>query len=197
MLTQPRPHHELHHRFTALLPRVERQARSVFRGVRCPHLRDDLVAESVAVAWQWFVRAVRCGKTPERFARTFAARAAAHVRCHRRLAGGEPARDALSPLARARHGFAVLAIPSGISIPALIESALHANTDSPVPEQAAFRLDFPRWIAALPPGTRRLVLALLTGARTAEVAAEYGVSPSRVSQVRRQALESWLLFTAG
>ena len=38
--------------FLALLPAIEAAARAAFRGVRCPHDRDDAVAEVVARAWE-------------------------------------------------------------------------------------------------------------------------------------------------
>lgn len=38
--------------FLALLPAIEAAARAAFRSVRCPHDRDDAVAEVVTRAWE-------------------------------------------------------------------------------------------------------------------------------------------------
>jgi hypothetical protein len=40
--------------FVARLPRIEARARAAFRHLRCPHDRDDAVAEVVARAWERF-----------------------------------------------------------------------------------------------------------------------------------------------
>ena len=45
--------------FVALLPRIEARARAAFRRLRCPHDRDDAVAEVVARARERFRRAPR------------------------------------------------------------------------------------------------------------------------------------------
>src|SRR5439155_11774448 len=46
---------DVHQRaFVALLPRIEARARATFRRLRCPHDRDDAVAEVVARAWERF-----------------------------------------------------------------------------------------------------------------------------------------------
>jgi len=41
--------------FVALLPTIEAHARAAFNRVRCPHDRDDAVAEVVAHAWEQFL----------------------------------------------------------------------------------------------------------------------------------------------
>ena len=54
--------------FLEILPRVETHARIHFRHLRCPGRRDDAVAETVAVAWKWFLRAAERGKDVAGFA---------------------------------------------------------------------------------------------------------------------------------
>ena len=104
----------LHAAFLALLPRIELHARLYFRGLRCPHRRDDAVAETVALTWRWFVRLVERGKDPLTFPTVLAAYAARAVRCGRRLCGQGGGKDVLSPLARQRHGFAVEGLPNSV-----------------------------------------------------------------------------------
>ena len=44
-------HDDFHYQFVRMLPAVTARAAAAFRGVRCPHDRDDAVAEVVARAW--------------------------------------------------------------------------------------------------------------------------------------------------
>jgi hypothetical protein len=75
----------------------------------------------------------------------------------------------------------------------LIE-ALHDNTQTPVDEQVCFRLDFPAWLNTLGDRDRRVVKDLMRGERALEVAHKFGVSPSRVSQLRREFQRGWTHF---
>ena len=62
--------------FLSLLPRIERHGRFYFRFLRCPHKREEAVAEMVALAWRWYVRLVKRGKDPSQFSSALASFAA-------------------------------------------------------------------------------------------------------------------------
>jgi hypothetical protein len=187
----------LHAAFLGILPRLEAHARATFRRVRCPHRRDDHVAEAVALAWHWFVRLARQGKDAARFPMALADFASRAVRNGRRLAGAEASKDVLSSSARRRHGFAVLRlVEHSAQTDGTIGEALRDNMRTPVPEQVSFRLDFPAWLRRRGGRDRRLVWALLLGGRTLEVACLFGLTPSRVSQLRREFYHDWNRFTA-
>jgi hypothetical protein len=182
-------------RFLALVPRIESHARIYFRGLRCAHAREEAVAETVALAWQWFRRLVERGKDAAMFVGGFAFLAALTVKSGRRLCGQEPARDVLSPLAQRRHSFTVAKLPDGATLAGTpAEEALHDNTRTPPPEQAAFRLDFPRWLGTRTDRECRLVADLMVGERTGDLARKYGVSPGRISQLRREFAQDWRRF---
>jgi hypothetical protein len=182
-------------RFLAVLPRVERHARIRFRGVRCPHARADAVAETLALAWSWFVALVRWGQDPTRFASVLATYAVRHVRSGRRLCGQEPVKDVLSTRAQARHGFLVASLPQGSCLLGNdFDEALRDNTQSPVPDQVAFRADFPSWLATRSQRDRCVVGDLMVGERTTDVADRHGLSQARVSQLRREFMEDWRAF---
>jgi hypothetical protein len=66
---------------------------------------------------------------------------------------------------------------------------------TPVPDQAAFRIDFPEWLTSLSARDRRIVDKLASGEGTGTVARMFGVSASRVSQLRKELKASWLEFT--
>jgi hypothetical protein len=192
---QPGPE-ALHAGFLALLPRIERHGRVCFRGVKCPHRKADFLAEMAGIAWRWYVRLARRGKDAGRFPSALAAFAARAVRSGRRLCGQERARDALSPLAQRRRGFAVGPIFSGRLNGDILDEALRDNRMTPVPDQVAFRCDFPEWLRTYDRGKRRLIRDLMAGARTLDAAAKHRLSAARVSQLRREFHRDWVRFGA-
>ena len=155
--------------FLLALPRIAAHARVAFRFVRCADRREECVAEASALAWHWYRRLRERGRDPDAFVSALATFAARQVRCGRRLCGQEAGKDALSPLAQARHGFAAQATRDD-ACPAL--DVLHDNARTPPPVQAAFRLDFPRWLASLGERHRRLAEALMAGEPATDVAAQ-------------------------
>jgi hypothetical protein len=185
----------LHAAFLSLLPRVESHARIYFRHLKCPHRKADAIAETVAIAWRWFLRLVEMGKDAAQFVSTFAVLAARHVRSGRKLCGQEKSKDVMSPLAQQRYSFTVSPLPEGNSLEGnVFDEALRDNTRSAVPDQVAFRVDFPDWLASLSERDRRVVEQLILGERTRDVARRFGISPGRVSQLRREFHLAWLAF---
>src|ERR1019366_10599270 len=88
--------HSLHARFLLLLPRIEAHAKIYFRDVRCSSTRADRIAETVALAWKWFVRLVKRGKDAALFVSALAKFAVKAVKCGRRLTGMEKAKDVMN-----------------------------------------------------------------------------------------------------
>jgi len=185
----------LHASFLAVLPRIVVQTRAHFRAFRCPHRQEDAIAETVALAWQWYVSLSQGGKNPDEFIGALTTFAARRVSAGRGLCGKEKANDVLSALARRRHGFVVASLPQGSSLDGnVFDEALRDNTQTEVAEQVAFRLDFPVWRARRCDRDRRLIDALMMGERTLDVARKYGLSPARVSQLRRAFHDDWQAF---
>jgi hypothetical protein len=198
----------LHARFLELLLWVERIARRRFRHVRCADTRDDLVAEAVALAWRRFLHLAARGKDPADFPAAFAARAAQAVANGRGACGQQPGRDALSPLARKRHGFTVARLPLATARPPdgllgtargrpdldAFEEWLRDNTVTPVLEQVCFRVDFSSWLTTLTARERQLVRAMARSERTLDLSAWFEVSPGRISQLRRELRDGWRRF---
>jgi DNA-directed RNA polymerase specialized sigma24 family protein len=179
----------------AILPVIEAHARFAHRHLARYHDREDAVAEIIAVAWSWYIRLVQRGKDPAAFPTALASFAVRHVRSGRRLAGTEPARDALSPLAQQRRGFTISPLPAGSSLDGnVFDEVLHDNTRSPVPDQVWFRLDFPRWLETLSERKRAISWAMVLDARTLDLARQFRLSPGRISQLRREFHPSWQRF---
>jgi DNA-directed RNA polymerase specialized sigma24 family protein len=149
-------------RFCAhVLPAVERHARVAFRDVRNRSRREELTADAVALAWKWHLSLTQKGKDPAQFPCQIATYAALHARAGRRVAGQDKATDALSPVAQYRHGFTAGTLPACSSLSGNpLEEALHDDAQTPVPDQAAFRLDFPAWLAGLGDRHRRIAEAM-------------------------------------
>jgi hypothetical protein len=198
----------LHAAFLTILPRIQRHAEVYFRGLRCPHRRQEAVQETLALACKWFVRLAERGKDPLTFPVVFASYAARAVKCGRRVCGQEKGNDVLSSLARQRHGFSVEPLPLATRTPHeqlhgsaygqrrqdAFEERLQDNTITPVPDQVAFRLDFPAWMETLTARERRLVRDMATNERTLDLSQRYELSPARISQLRRELHNDWCRF---
>jgi len=149
----------------------------------------------VALCWRWFVRLHRQGKDPAQFVGALAAYAAKPVRSGRRLCGQEHPKDVMSPFAQHRRGFSVGRLPDFETLSENpLRTALADNTRTPVDQQVCFRLDFPAWLRSLSQRDRRVVEDLMLGERTLDVARRHGLSPGRVSQLRREFMDGWLAF---
>jgi hypothetical protein len=196
--------------FLSLLPRIQTHAQITFRAINCPDQKADKICETIALAWRWFRRLHEQGKDISGFTMVFTYTIARAVKSGRRLCGQEKARDVLSATAQQRHRFKVAflpcstaashqhlyAVPHGQHKHDAFEEMLHDDGRTPVPDQAAFRIDFPAWCQTLGERDRRLVYALMIGERTQDVARQFGLSPGRISQKRRQFHQDWHQFTA-
>jgi hypothetical protein len=195
--------------FLALLPRIEQHARIYFRDIKCSHRQADKVAETVALAWGWFQRLAERGKDASQFPTVLASLAARAVRSGRQLCGQERANDAMSLRAQQRRGFQVETLPMSLRSTQqslygevdgqrqqdAFEELLRDNTLTPVPDQAAFRIDFPSWLQTLTARERRVVRAMIQNEQTRDLSRRFGVSPGRVSQWRRAFERGWSTFT--
>jgi hypothetical protein len=114
------------------------------------------------------------------------------------VCGQEKDRDALSPLAQMRRCFVVGTLPAFSTLAGNpLEDALQDNTQTPPDEQACFRLDFPAWLGRLGARNRRIAEDMALGHRTQYLSRAYGVSPGRVSQLRREFHDDWERFCGG
>ena len=191
-------HARLHAGFLVLLPKIERHARFAHRHLHSYHDREDAVAETVALAWAWYASLIRRGKDPASFATTLASYASRHVKIGRQLCGQENTRDALSPSAGQRRGFRTEPLQThGPNEDASWQEALADNTRAPVPDQAAFRIDFPAWLTTLGGKARKIVEAMAVNDRTTDLAGKFRLSPGRISQLRREFHHSWQHFGRG
>jgi hypothetical protein len=183
-----------HAAFLALVPRLQTHGQVYFRHLK-PAEAEEAIADMVALAWKWFVRLAERGKDARDFPAALATFAARAVNDGRRLCGQDKARDVMSRRAQRLRGFTVERLPDMTTLSGgPYADALADNTRSPVPEQVAFRLDFPAWRLSRAERDRRIIDDLMVGERTLEVANRHGLSPGRVSQLRREFLNDWRRF---
>lgn len=134
---------------------------------------------------------------------------AAAVKSGRRVCGQEKSKDVLSPFAQQKHGFAVEYLPSstvhpheqiystvgGQHLMDAYEERLHDNTVTPPDEAAAFRIDWPAWLLTRTERDHEIIEQMGRNERTQNLARKFGISPSRISQLRRAFHDDWLTFT--
>jgi hypothetical protein len=194
--------------FLEIMPRIETHARIHFRHLHCPGKRDDAIQECLAVAWRWFLRASQKGKEPSEFVSALATYAVRHVRSGRKLAGMNKSKDVHNPHAQQQHNFkvetlhhstrrcwdSIYSAPNGQEDMDASEERLRDNTQSPVPEQAAFRIDYPAWLRQLGSRNRKVALDMVKDMRTKELAHKHGTSEGRISQLRRELHTDWRRF---
>jgi hypothetical protein len=199
---------ELHVAFLSILPRIETHARIAFRHLVCTATQEDRIAETVALAWKWFIRLAQKGKDGTQFASTLASLAARAVRCGRRLCGQERSKDVHSRLAGQKHGFRVEPLshstlrchesvycdPHGQELMDAFEERLQDNTCTSVPEQVAFRLDWPCFLQTLSERDRDLLEFLSLGHLARDAADRFQLTPGRVTQLRQQWCREWAVF---
>jgi hypothetical protein len=192
----PAPQPALHAAFCArVLPAVERHARFAFRHLKCPVAQEDAIQETIGLSWKWFRRLTLLGKDATAFPTALAGFAARAVKSGRKVCGQERAKDAMSPTAQRRFGFAVGKLPDFSTLNGNpLEEALQENTVSPVPDQVAFRLDFPAWLCGLSHRNRDIAEAMALGHGTKHLSRRFGLSEGRVSQLRGQFCDSWRRF---
>lgn len=185
----------LHARFESILPKIETHARISFRSVKCPQKKADRIAEVVALAWRWFVRLAEKGKDATQFPLVLADYAVRHVRQGRRLCGVLKPNDVLSERAQQERGFSVGKLPDYSTLTSSpLDKALVDNTQTPVPEQVAFRCDFPSWLTTRTGRDRCIITDMAMNERTNALSKKFGVSPGRISQLRRDFQDDWNRF---
>lgn len=176
--------------------RIQTHAGIYFRSVKCWHKRQDFIAETVALSWKWWIRLYERGRDPTQFVARIADFAARAVNSGRRVADQESPKDVLSRTAQKSKGFCCTKLPdfSTLSTNPLAE-ALTDNTQSEVPEQVAFRVDFPNWILTYPERNREVIFEMMLKRTTTELARKFKLSQGRISQLRLEFSQDWNLYT--
>ncbi len=187
---------EWHDDFLKMLPDVRRQATFAFRFLLL-EAREEAVAETIANVLVAYARLVERGRRDQAYPSVLTRYAVAQIRSGRRVGTKLNRHEVLCRGAQSKQRFHV----------AQLRDSRHDNGDwnefiaedrrTPVPEQAAFRCDFPAWLATHSPRNRRIAERLAAGDSTSQVARNFKVSAGRVSQIRRELADSWHAFHGG
>jgi hypothetical protein len=182
--------------FLAMLPSIQSCARHAC-GHLDPERRADAVEEVLANAAVAFARLVALDKTDLAYPTVLARYGIAQVREGRRVGARLRIGEVLSPYAQRKKGFIVQRLDrwdhdTGQWLEAIVE-----DRRTPVPDQVAFRIDFPAWLDSLARPKRRMAEVLAMGHSTSQVARRFRLSAGRVSQVRRELYKSWRQFHNG
>jgi hypothetical protein len=179
--------------FVRLLPDVHRGIRFAFRHLRA-EAREEAVQEALAHAYWFVVLLALKNRLDLAYATILGKYAIAHVRSGRRFTGGDEKHDVLSHHAQRVHGFGVRRLDHRPKDGDSWREAVAEDRRTPVPDQVAFRLDFPRWLATHSARDRAIARQLADGERTTDVAQRFRLSMGRISQLRREFAESWERF---
>lgn len=168
-----------------ILPAVRTHAYMTFRGLN-PEAREEAVAEAMASAYVAYLSLVRRGRAHLAFASTMARFAVNFVRNGRHVGGKDNCKELLNRPVERLDRFNHVEDE-------WMEVLVEDRTATPA-EIAANRMDFMAWFNSLKRRDRRIAKALACGGTTCEVAKRFGISAGRVSQKRREFMDSWYSF---
>ena len=173
--------------FVAMLPEIQQKLRLAF--CRLDHeAREDAIEEGVVHSLLAYLRLHDQGRAEVATASSLAWYSSRHVKRGRPAGGRMNGKEPLSRYAQIGNGIQIEP-PHSKWIDMLVEDKRAA-----VPDQVAAKLDVGAWFATLTKRMKEIAKDLAFGFSTSEVAAKYGVTAGRISQLRRMLEESWLMF---
>lgn len=180
--------------FLDLLPALHSQFRAAFRSFE-PEQREDALHEATANAFATFVRLWERGRPQAALPTPLARYAISHWFAGRRVGATLNRGDVSSPYAqRQQRAIRLEQLDRYDSHEGAWNDVLIEDRQTPVPDQAAFRIDFPNWLQQLSRRKQTIALKLAAGNSTSEVAQQFQLSEARVSQLRREFQQSWLKY---
>ena len=182
-----------HHMFMAMLPAIRRRASLAFRD-ESNDQREELIQEVVCNALFAFKRLYDKGKVDLAYPTVLALYAIRQVRDGRQVAGRRNIDDVMSRHAQQRRGIKVERLDRfqkrrGEWIEAVIE-----DRRTSIPDQVAFRIDFPAWLSYRSTREREIIEMLSLGYTTNETARRFRINTTRISQLRRKFQRDWLVY---
>jgi len=180
-------------RFLQLLPAIRCHAQVRFRGLNA-EVRADMVQEVIARALVDYCRLVEQDREHLASATPLARFAVAQVSCGRRVGGRLNIRDVSSPHCQRRHKLLIHSLTKANMTSDGWRDALVEDRRTGPAQIAAARIDFAEWLKTLPQRSQRLAKRLAAGESTSAAALRFGISPGRVSQLRRELCRAWHAF---
>jgi hypothetical protein len=173
--------------FVAMLPEIRQRLRRVFRHLNA-EAREDAVEEGIVHSLLSFVRLHEQGRAESASPSTLAWYAVLAVKRGRPACGRMNGKEPLSRYAQVVNGIQVEQLHGN-----WLELMVEDNRAS-VPDVVAAKMDVSAWFATLTQRMKQIAKELALGYSTAEVARKHGVTPGRISQMRRTLEGSWAAF---
>ena len=170
--------------FVAMLPEIQRWLRIAFRHLD-HEAREDAIEEGVVHSLLSYSRLHSQGREGRVSASSLAWYAVLQVKRGRPAVGRMNGKEPLSRYAQVGSGNR-FERRNGEWI-----DKLAADKRASIPDQVAAKMDVGAWFATLTKRMKGIAKDLAMGCSTSEVAKKYGVTPGRVSQMRRMLEESW------
>ena len=166
------------HRFLKMLPNIEQHAAHRLRNFPFDE-REELQAEAVALAFCMFATLVRQGRADLAYATPLAVYGTRQALVGRCAGGSLNVRDVTSRHCQKQKHVRVERLDRFDEQRGEWREAIVEDDKTPVPDQAAFRCDYPVWLKSLPNRERQIAEVLSTGERTSSTAKRFGVTPGR------------------
>ena len=182
--------------FLNVLPAVHLHASIQFRRLRAEQ-REEAIQEAIASACVSYQILAAKGRLHDAYPGTLATFAVNFVRNGRHVGGKQDAaQDVMSPVACRCHGVRLVHIDRqrGQGHTEGWQQLLIADRKHSVADIAAFRIDFDQWLKALARRDQRIIGAFISGEGTFGVADRFGLSPTRISRLRRGYEREWRVF---
>jgi len=176
-----------------MLPDIRRQAVIAFRDLN-PEAQAEAVQEVTANAFVAFHRLAELGKTDVAFPSVLAKYGIAQCRDGRKVGGRLNVNDVSSEYCQLRRGLKATSLDRNGGAEDEWKQIVVEDQHATPADIAATRIDFAAWLRTLPTRDRRVAETLATGETTNAAATAFRVSPSRISQLRRELMESWEAF---
>ncbi len=178
--------------FEKLLPAIRTQTRFAIRHL-IGDAQEEAQQEIVATACLMFARLHRKGRAEDATASSLVRFAVRRYRIGRRMAERTNVSDATSPACRARRGVRVESLVCAGSSDSWEDLLVEDHRVSPA-DLAASRLDFRAFMATLDRRRQQIAEMLGKGETTQDAARFFGLSPARISQLRREFKIAWDQF---
>ncbi len=182
-----------HDDYLAVMPRVSYMARRRFYYLPREQ-REDAVAEAIAAGFMAYLSMKRRGRLKLIGTVGFARNAVRHVVAGRHVGSSQAGGDVMSELGRRRHGSSIQSFDAEPGNSTEGGGWLHeavADKQTSIPEQVAIRVDGGRWLASLKIRDRWMIEELAAGEMGVKVAKRFGISPARLSQLRKEWAKEW------
>ena len=182
-----------HAGFLSMMPTIAKYARRAFHYLDA-EAQAEAVQEILVSAMLAYFRLYQREKVDQAYPTVLARFAIAQYRSGRRVGKKKNCRDVLSPDARRLKGIHVESIHGFDCVGQPWHDVLVEDKNAGPADTAAARIDVAKWFASLKRRDRKIAQALSLGSTTKDVAKHFRISPARVSQKRREFLESWQRF---